>query len=84
MGKLCEKMPVIDAFIDELRATFGREAIDRAIVDGLRDGTFHARENGNEIGKPVIAGDGITVDCMVPWVWGEGVARGTRDEEKRR
>lgn len=84
MGKLREKMPVVDAFIDELRATFGREAIDRAIVDGLREGTFHALEDGHEIGKPVVAGDGVTLDRMVPWVWGECVARGTKNEEKRR
>lgn len=53
MGKLADRMPVVDAFIDELRAMFGREAIDRAIVEGLRDGTFHARENGYEVGVPV-------------------------------
>lgn len=63
MGKLRDKMPIIDAFIDELRETFGREGIDRSIVDGLRDGSFHALENGHELGKPVEYG-GITLDKM--------------------
>lgn len=61
MGKLRDQMPIIDAFVDDLRATFGREAIDRAIVEGLQDGTFHARENGHELGRPVVD-PGITLD----------------------
>jgi hypothetical protein len=73
MGKLKDKMPIVDAFVDQLRETFGREEIDRCIVEGLRDGHFHARENGHELGKPVTSsswhGDhatytGITLDRM--------------------
>lgn len=68
MGKLKDRMPVIDAFIDELRDVFGREAIDRAIVDGLRDRTFHAREGGMEIGAPVDLGErAITLSECSPW-----------------
>jgi hypothetical protein len=48
-----DKMPVVAAFIDDLRATFGREAIDGVIRRGLRDGTFHAREDGHEVGQPI-------------------------------
>jgi hypothetical protein len=72
MGKLKDKMPIVDAFVDQLRETFGREEIDRAIVEGLRDGHFYARENGHELGKFVSSsweGDhatytGITLDRM--------------------
>lgn len=46
-------MPKVAAFIDQLREVFGREPIDQAIREGMRDGTFHARENGHEVGKPV-------------------------------
>lgn len=43
-------MPVVAAFIDSLRAAFGREVIDQAIRQGIRDGTFCARENGHVVG----------------------------------
>lgn len=56
---------MIDAFIDELREVFGREAIDRCIVDGIKDGTFHARENGHEVGVPLVPDDAIRLDQIV-------------------
>jgi hypothetical protein len=66
MGKLKDRMPIVDAFIDDLRLAFGKEAIDLAIRDGIRNGTFHARENGTEIGSPVISDPtcSITLDRM--------------------
>lgn len=43
-------MPKVAAWIDELRAAFGREVIDAAIRQGMRDGSFCARENGHVVG----------------------------------
>lgn len=42
------------AFIDDLRAAFGREEIDFAIRRGMggKPGWFHARECGHEVGTP--------------------------------
>lgn len=47
-------MPTVAGWIDELRAAFGTEMIDAAIRAGI-DGqpTFHARENGHEVGTPI-------------------------------
>jgi len=47
-------MPTVAAWIDELRAAFGKDAVDQAIRAGM-DGqpTFHARENGQEVGTPI-------------------------------
>lgn len=62
-------MPVVTAFIDELRRTFGREEIDAMIARGIRDldGTFHARENGHEVGAPVPLDNGIALSKCSPW-----------------
>lgn len=46
-------MPLVTALIDDLRAAFGRADVDQVIRDGMRDGTFWAREGGREIGGPV-------------------------------
>ena len=47
-------MPLIAAFIDEMRDAFGREAIDgmirKATVEGLP--TFYASEAGRTVGTP--------------------------------
>jgi hypothetical protein len=49
-----QAMPAVAGWIDQLRAAFGAEPIDAAIRAGL-DGqqTFHARENGREVGTPI-------------------------------
>lgn len=49
-----QAMPQVAAWIDDLRLAFGKETIDAAIRAGL-DGqqTFHAKENGHEIGTPI-------------------------------
>jgi hypothetical protein len=64
-----DKMPTVAAFIDKLRAAFGVEVIDDAIRRGLRNGTFHAREAGFEVGIPVIDEPDHTVrlDQMFPF-----------------
>lgn len=61
-------MPTVTAFIDALRVEFGREAIDQAIRQGLRDGTFWASEAGAQVGeRPVDDDMAVRLDRMVPW-----------------
>ncbi len=44
-------MPLVTEFVDALRESFGRPAVDAAIRAGLEgQPTFWARENGLEIG----------------------------------
>ena len=47
-------MPTVTAWIDDLRAAYGNDAVDPAIRAGI-DGqpTFHAREGGHEVGTPI-------------------------------
>ena len=45
-------MPVVADWIEKLRASLGKEWIDQAMRDGLRNGGFWAIENGCVIGKP--------------------------------
>lgn len=48
------EMPATAAFIDALRAEFGKEGIDASIRKGMQGipGYFHARENGRNVGTP--------------------------------
>ena len=50
-------MPKITAWVDDLRAAFGRDAIDGQIRAATRDGlpTFHATEAGHAVGVPLPA-----------------------------
>lgn len=51
-GSLREEMPLVTAFIDDLRAAFGAEQINASIKAGVNGaGTFWACENGREIGS---------------------------------
>ncbi len=54
-ANLREVMPQTAAFIDALRAAFGKDAIDGQIRKGMQGipGFFHARENGHEVGTPM-------------------------------
>lgn len=52
-GSMRDAMPQCAAWIDDLRAEFGREYIDTCIRNGLARGTFHAEENGQTIGRLV-------------------------------
>jgi hypothetical protein len=54
MSNMREKMPLVTAFVDDLRAAFGDELINDAIKKSLQgQATFHATENGHEIGTPL-------------------------------
>lgn len=50
---LRQTMPAVAAWVDDLRAAFGRASVDAAIRAGL-DGqpTFYATENGHTVGTP--------------------------------
>jgi hypothetical protein len=48
-----EAMPIVSAWIDDLRLAFGKADVTQWVREGLDDGTFYATENGNEIGTPV-------------------------------
>jgi len=51
---LRDTMPTVAAWIDDLRAAFGAEAIDAQIRNGLRgEGLFYAQENGVTLGRPL-------------------------------
>lgn len=56
---LRDTMPITAAWIDALREEFGKEHIDDQIRAALKDGaaTFHAIENGHELGRPVTIGN---------------------------
>ncbi len=55
MASMREEMPTVAAWIDDLRLAFGAEAVTAWIRQGRADGTFHARENGHEVGAPIPA-----------------------------
>lgn len=58
-----EDMPVVAALIDDLRATFGKEMIDRQIRKGINgQPTFWASENGHEVGTKAERGTVIRWD----------------------
>ena len=45
-------MPLVSAWIDEMRLAFGHGDVSGWVRDGLAAGTFHAKEAGAEIGTP--------------------------------
>lgn len=62
------EMPKTAAFIDDMRAVFGREGIDAQIRKGMAGipGAFYASENGREVGtKGQSAGKEISAAQMV-------------------
>jgi hypothetical protein len=49
-------MPTVAAWIDQLRDAFGSDTIHEAIRAGQAgEPSFYARENGHELGMPLIA-----------------------------
>ncbi|MEW6314644.1 MAG: hypothetical protein AB1513_11495 [Pseudomonadota bacterium] len=64
---LRESMPQCAAFIDELREAFGEEEINAQIRMGMLGArTFHAAENGIEIGTRFVDPvEQVTADKMV-------------------
>lgn len=58
-----EQMPMVTAFIDDLRAAFGKEMIDGQIRKGMRgEPVFHAVENGHQVGTPIEHGKRVGWD----------------------
>lgn len=59
---LRQKMPLVAAFIDDLRAAFGAECINDIIRAGLQgQPVFHASENGYQIGTPLPSVEGKSI-----------------------
>ena len=51
---LRQAMPTVAGWIDDLRAAFGADMIDAAVRAGIAgQKTFHAIENGHEVGTPI-------------------------------
>ena len=49
-------MPVVAGWVDEMRAAFGVDEINKAIRNGMSGKqTFHATENGCEIGTAMVS-----------------------------
>lgn len=70
-------MPVVAAFIDELRAAFGTESIDAQILRGIAgEPLFYAYENGLEMGTPIVA------RALVLWHPITGCSMNVRDYDK--
>lgn len=56
-GSMREQMPVVAAWIDQMRAAFGAEHIDQVIKAGMRGApVFFASENGHAVGTPAPPG----------------------------
>ena len=66
---LRETMPATAEFIDACREAFGTDDVNTQIKLGIQGAkTFHARENGTEVGTAMPGFDelpGITLDKMV-------------------
>lgn len=79
---LRESMPITTAFIDECREVFGEDMVNAQIKLGMQGAqTFHATENGQEVGAPMPSFDelkGITLDRMVIYSREEIAARAAR------
>ena len=65
-GFMREAMPVVSAWIDELRTVFGREEVTQWVREGLADGTFHAAENGHELGDPADVVERLELQAAEP------------------
>jgi len=68
-ASLRSEMPETAAFIDAVREAFEKEYINSIIRAGMSGaGTFHASENGYEIGsRPAPGSFSIALDKMVLW-----------------
>jgi hypothetical protein len=65
-----ETMPGVTAFIDGMRAAFGREMIDGQIRRGMNgEPTFFASENGHQVGTRL-----LVADSAVTWDRVTGIA----------
>lgn len=67
-------MPLVAAFIDELRAEFGGKEINEQIRRGMHgQTTFYAKEGGQEIGRRDLR-EGVPVTITKPVVIALGKA----------
>ena len=91
-GSMRDKMPGVASLIDDLRAAFGAESIDRVLAAGMRgEPVFSATENGHTVGTAVEVGTRVLNDesgrpCVVTpdGKWELFVAdKGRRDKLKR-
>ena len=65
-GFMRDAMPVVSAWIDDLRLAFGTMDVTAWVREGLADGTFRAAEAGHEIGqKPAGMDNAISLAEMV-------------------
>lgn len=69
--ELKEKMPEVAAFIDWLCDFAGKKSVHGQIRKSLNgEPVFHTRENGHEVGTPLVRGQGITwhriTGCAIP------------------
>ena len=56
-GSMREQMPVVAAWIDEMRTAFGAAHIDEVIKAGMRgQAVFYASENGHAVGTLALPG----------------------------
>ena len=60
-----EAMPVVSAWIDDLRLAFGKEGVTLWVRQGLQDGTFYATEGGHEIGRKPEPANAVSAAEMV-------------------
>ncbi len=63
-GSMREQMPVVTAWIDQMRAAFGAQHIDGVIKAGMRgEPVFFASENGHTVGTPAPPGWRVLKDA---------------------
>lgn len=63
-GSMRDRMPVVTAWIDGMRAAFGKEHIDAVIKAGISGkAVFHASENGHTVGTRAPAGWRVIKDA---------------------
>lgn len=63
-GSMRDQMPVVTAWIDGMRAAFGKEHIDGIIKAGMRGApVFYASENGHTVGTPAPPGWRVLKDA---------------------
>ena len=63
-GSMREQMPVVAAWIDEMRNAFGAAHIDEVIKAGMRgQAVFYASENGHAVGTLALPGWRVIKDA---------------------
>ena len=89
-GHMRAAMPLVTAWIDDLRLAFGHADVTNWMREGLATGTFYARENGHEVGKPippaanaVCLADMILPDPVKPAAPARAAAGSTRATARR-